>query len=136
MATIDTASCDYAIKQVKSRKSRYCTFRVRHDNNSIRVVADIISAPNDTYNILINSLGDTQPSYILYDYTCKQNDGRISETIYLIYYCPDNTSQNDRLLYASSKGTLVNHLSGIRLIDVSEPDDIVELLHHELACSK
>lgn len=85
------------------------------------VVANVLLAPHVIDFIsFLKSLSDSKCAFSVYDYEYKTADGRITSSLYSIYWMPENTNQNDRIIYSSAKGNFTNELSGYKVSSQTE----------------
>jgi len=129
------AAPPFAVKEVKSRKARYATFRIKEDTDEsgpcYKIVPDKVSARNATYKDFLKDLPDTQNRFTIYDYEFKTSDGRMSSTIYFIYWIAPNCNTNERILYSTAKNHFTLFLTGVKLVDSEDKEELEELLKAE-----
>mmetsp|Transcript_15088 Transcript_15088/g.2165 ORF Transcript_15088/g.2165 Transcript_15088/m.2165 type:complete len:94 (-) Transcript_15088:272-553(-) len=71
---------------LKNKKtSRYIIFKADKDN----VLVDKIGARESTYAQFIEDLSPNEPRFCVFDYHYEFDDGRKTEKLVYIFWCPD-----------------------------------------------
>ncbi|KAJ3326331.1 hypothetical protein HDV06_000207 [Boothiomyces sp. JEL0866] len=109
-------------------------FKVRKDKSNAALILKIdvneLLVVVDSYLEGINmselseELPDSTPRFVVISFELKHKDGRISYPLTGIYYHPEGSSLNNKMLYASSSAVTF-HEAGIvgKLIDAEELND-------------
>lgn len=72
-------------------------------------------------------LPETESRYAVLDWGVKTDDGREFSKLFFISWVPDNCKAKEKMLYASSKQSLRNALSGVHLdMQAADLDDLTE----------
>lgn len=109
--------CVAEFNKLKIRHSyKYIIFRIE---NSEEVVVDILETDNSlkSYDDIIyhvrDNLRTTECRYIIADMPVPTPDGVIRNRIYFIFWSPESAKSREKMLYASSKDSLVRKINGI-----------------------
>eukprot|EP01090_Pellita_catalonica_P002555 TRINITY_DN1212_c0_g1_i1.p1 TRINITY_DN1212_c0_g1~~TRINITY_DN1212_c0_g1_i1.p1 ORF type:complete len:108 (-),score=23.15 TRINITY_DN1212_c0_g1_i1:31-354(-) len=68
----------------------------------------------------------SSPRFIAYSYVYKKKDGRTSNPLVFIFFCPRGTPNNLNMLYASSKTQVVNALQIGKVFEIRDAETLTE----------
>jgi len=95
--------------------------------NKEKLMVEIDTPLEDaTIEDVANNLPDSAPRYILYSYQYKHSDGRSSNPLVFIFYCPRDINPTLNMLYASTKTLLINTLQVMKTFDIQVSEDLNE----------
>nr|KAJ3420796.1 hypothetical protein HK105_005252 [Polyrhizophydium stewartii] len=82
---------------------------------------------NTTLEEVQENLPDSTPRFIVLSYEMRHKDGRISYPLVGLYYNPDGSSTNNRMLYASTRSYLFQkaEISG-KVFDLTDAEDLTD----------
>ena len=72
-----------------------------------------------------------EPRYVLYDFGFTMKDGRKCEKIAFIFWCPDNGTIGNKMIYASSKDSVKKVFTGVGI--EFQANDASDLEYKDLA---
>jgi len=134
MAAVNKSEVDAGIRAVKLRKARYALFKVNNQpDQPLEIVLDKQGEKKATKSDFLKDLSETQPRFAIYDYEYKTDDGRLTSTLYFIYWVPQNTNQVEKILVSSAKSNFTACLEGFKAVTAEDKETVEELLENEAA---
>ncbi|SPQ96743.1 ADF-H domain-containing protein [Plasmodiophora brassicae] len=109
------------------RKHRFIVFTI----DNLVVKAQKIGDRNKNWEDLVATIPGSNCRYIVYDYEYKTSDGRQASKLYLIFWKPLNSNDQDKVLYAQTMPKFMDLLTGVVKATASEEEEIEELLSSE-----
>lgn len=114
---------------IQFKKTRFIVFKISADRN---IEPDTVAPRLKTWKDLQDILLPTQPRFILYDYEFLTRDKRHSDTMYLIFWVPENVSQKDRIQYTQALTNFKDQLPGVELKEIYNDDDLKAQISSEV----
>ncbi|SBS84932.1 actin-depolymerizing factor 2, putative [Plasmodium ovale] len=109
--------CIYEFNKLKVKhQHKYIIFRIE---NCEEIIVDLLEQDPDLRcfeDIIINirkCLKKTECRYIIADMPIPTPEGVLRNRIYFIFWSPDSAKAKEKMLYASSKESLVRKINGI-----------------------
>ncbi|GJP37630.1 hypothetical protein CLOM_g22070 [Closterium sp. NIES-68] len=106
----------------KSRTYRFITYKIEKDE----IVVDTFGEPSKTYADFSAALPEKDCRYAVFDYEFVTDDNCHKSKIFFIAWSPDTSPIKNKMIYASSKDTFRQQLSGVQIelqaTDASEMD--------------
>ena len=106
---------------------RYIIYKITEDQTKICIekIGDKAETYNDFRKQLLASDG---PRYAVVDYEFKKAEtGQIQDKLIFVFWCPDTSKIKLKMLYASSKDSLVKPLNGIaKIVQANDAEAIDE----------
>ncbi|TPX53292.1 hypothetical protein SeMB42_g00858 [Synchytrium endobioticum] len=121
---IDIAVLDQ-FKNLRFRKSKSnAALVLKIDAKALMVVEDIV-LDDITMEDLASELPETSPRYVILSYENRHGDGRTSYPLIGVFYCPEASSDQSRMLYASAKSYVFQKADiGGKVYDLSDSEDL------------
>ncbi|TPX34864.1 hypothetical protein SmJEL517_g02633 [Synchytrium microbalum] len=116
-----------SFKKFRFRKAKSnAALVLKIDPKQLMIVEDE-THENVTIDDLASELPDTSPRYIVLSYENKHDDGRVSYPLVGLFYCPDGSSDQSRMLYASAKSYVFQKadISG-KIYDLNEAEELTD----------
>ncbi|RPA99526.1 cofilin [Choiromyces venosus 120613-1] len=99
------------------KKHAYVLYKLSEDNKVIEVEKKVLKDdkpnPKDQYEEFIAALPEKQCRYAIYDFTYDLPGEGTRDKIIFFAWSPDNASIKQKMICASSKGTLRSALTGV-----------------------
>jgi cofilin len=125
--TIDD-DCLKSFNDMKIRHDkRYIIYKISDDQKTIQI--EHIGEKAETYaDFRKKVLGSDGPRYAIVDYEFKKAEtGLVQDKLVFIFWCPDTSKIKMKMLYASSKDSLVKPLNGLsKIIQANDAEAIDE----------
>ncbi|KAI4837112.1 actin-depolymerizing factor 2 [Plasmodium brasilianum] len=109
--------CIYEFNKLKVKHlHKYMIFRIE---NCEEIIVDILEQDPDLKSLddiiigISNHLKKTECRYIVADMPIPTPEGVLRNKIYFIFWSPDSARAKEKMLYASSKESLVRKINGI-----------------------
>ena len=106
---------------------RYIIYRITDDQTKICV--DKVGDKTETYEDFRRQLLEADgPRYAIVDYEFKKVEtGQVQDKLIFVFWCPDTSKIKMKMVYASSKDSLVKPLNGIaKIIQANDAEAIDE----------
>lgn len=106
---------------------RYIIYRISDDQTKICI--EKVGEKNETYEDFRRALLDAEgPRYAIVDYEFKKSEtGLVQDKLIFVFWCPDTSKIKMKMVYASSKDSLVKPLNGIaKIIQANDAEAIDE----------
>ena len=106
---------------------RYIIYRITDDQTKITI--DKVGEKTETYEDFRRQLLEADgPRYAIVDYEFKkQETGQVQDKLIFVFWCPDTSKIKMKMVYASSKDSLVKPLNGIaKIIQANDAEAIDE----------
>jgi cofilin len=104
---------------------KYIIYKI--ENNST-IVIEKTGAPNASYDDFITSLPNDECRYGLIDFDYTSGDGRPTDKLVLVSWCPDTARVKSKMVYSGSKEALKSVLVGV-MVHINATD-ASEVSHH------
>ena len=106
------------------REYKYIILKIEEQKN---IAIEKASDPSTPIDRLQHDLPPNEPRFVVLDYDWTNSDGLVLPKIIFIYWLPDNSGRQNKMLYASSKESLKRKFDGIyKEFVASEPSDLTE----------
>ena len=120
--------CLKCFNELKLRHDkRYIIYKITDDQTKIFIekIGDRAETYNDFRKYLLSADG---PRYAVVDYEfMKKETGQVQGKLIFVFWCPDTSKIKLKMLYASSKDSLVKPLNGIaKIIQANDAEAIDE----------
>ncbi|CAA9988928.1 actin-depolymerizing factor 2, putative [Plasmodium knowlesi strain H] len=109
--------CIYEFNKLKVKHlHKYIFFRIE---NYEEIIVDVLQQDSDLTSFediimdIRNNLKSTECRYIIADMPIYTPEGVLRNRIYFIFWSPDSAKAKEKMLYASSKESLVQKINGI-----------------------
>ncbi|CAI5472722.1 unnamed protein product [Closterium sp. Yama58-4] len=111
----------------RKKAHRFITYKIEKD----QIVVDTYGDPSKTYADFQAALPENDCRYAVYDHEFVTDDNCHKSKIFFIAWSPDTSAVKNKMVYASSKDTFRQQLSGVQIelqaTDASEMDlDIIK----------
>ena len=111
-------------EEKQKQKLRYATYKIEDRKT---VVVDQTGPMNATYADLLGAIPQDEPRFVVIDYPYQTNDNRDTSKILFIFWSPDSTSVQNKMIYASTKDNVKRRFEGIfKEIQACGPSDLEE----------
>jgi cofilin len=118
--------CVKSFNEMKIRHDkRYIIYRITDDQTKICI--DKVGDKSETYEDFRRQLLDADgPRYAIVDYEFKKAEtGLVQDKLIFVFWCPDTSKIKMKMLYASSKDSLVKPLNGLaKIIQANDAEAI------------
>lgn len=119
--------CKPAFDRVRTGKIKFVTFKIDDNAEKTEVCVEGAKQADFKFEEFLKLLPETESRYAVLDWGVKTDDGREFSKLFFISWVPDNCKAKEKMLYASSKQSLRNALSGVHLdMQAADLDDLTE----------
>ncbi|KAI0461436.1 hypothetical protein LJB42_001105 [Komagataella kurtzmanii] len=104
-------------------------YHIDTSSYEIKAETDVITSLED----LVDEVPDSSPRFILLSYPITLQDGRKSSPLVLVYFRPQTSTQEGKMLYAGAVELFRNKAGVNKVLDIDEEEellDIPDLLQH------
>lgn len=83
--------------------------------------------PITSLDDLAEELPDAAPRFVIVSYPLQKSDGRKVLPYIMLYYRPQTTTQENKMVYAGAVELVRNEAMVQKVIELEDPDDLEEL---------
>ena len=116
---VDKGVVDEVTKMQLKRHAAYLIFAI---DESGRVVIDARGGKGATYDEFCTALPASAPRFAVYDLSFENSDGCKMSKLVFFAWSPEGAPMRAKMLYASTKATLVEALSGAVQVTLQATD--------------
>ena len=124
---IPNDDCKPAFDKVRLGKVKYVTYKIDDKAEKTEVCAIGETKAEFKFEKFLSLLPEMESRYAVLDWDVTTDDGRQFSKLFFISWVPDSCKAKEKMLYASSKQSLRNALSGVHLDhQAADMDDVTE----------